>query len=496
MTAQDLKNAILQLATQGKLVPQDPADEPASNLLRYISMEKLKQIQSGMSIDKRHAPTSITEADILYDIPDTWAWIRFGDLVHFESGRTPQRQNMAYWKVPSIPWVSIADMNADGVTAESKEQISQIAFKECFSESIVPAGTLIMSFKLTIGKVSILGMDATHNEAIISIYPFAHNTVKETIKQYLFRVLPLIAAGGNYKHAVKGKTLNATSITNLMIPLPPLAEQNRIVAKIEELLPYIEEYDAAEKRLTALDMKFPDQLRKSVLQQAIMGKLTERNSADESASELLKRIRAEKARLAKEGKLKKEKPLPPITESEIPFDIPDGWEWAYLDDLVIIRGGKRMPKGRQLITSPTDHIYVRVTDMQSGTILDSDLHYVPDDVYPLIQRYIIEKSDIYLVIVGSTIGKTGLVPEMFDRMNLTENAVRLTPIIIYKEFLYLVLDSAPIQQQFSEKIKQEGQPKLAITRLRSSIIPLPPLAEQKRIVERVEELLAACGQLR
>ena len=127
--------------------------------------------------------------------------------------------------------------------------------------------------------------------------------------------------------------------------------------------------------------------------------------------------------------------------------------------------------------------------------LDNDLRYVPYDVYPLIQRYIIEKSDIYLVIVGSTIGTTGLVPEMFDGMNLTENAVRLTPIIIYKEFLYFVLDSAPIQQQFSEKIKQEGQPKLAITRLRSLIIPLPPLAGQKRIVERVKELLAVCGQL-
>jgi type I restriction enzyme S subunit len=134
--------------------------------------------------------------------------------------------------------------------------------------------------------------------------------------------------------------------------------------------------------------------------------------------------------------------------------------------------------------------------MQNGTIQSNDLHYVPNDVFPSISRYIIEKTDIYIVIVGSTIGKTGLVPDMFDGMNLTENAARLTPILINKKYLYYALSSNIVQLQLFDKTKQVGQPKLAIVRLRSAVIPLPPLAEQKRIVARVEELLAVCDGLK
>ena len=155
-----------------------------------------------------------------------------------------------------------------------------------------------------------------------------------------------------------------------------------------------------------------------------------------------------------------------------------------------------MPKGKSLCVQPTKHIYVRVTDMQNGTILDNDLHYIPDDVYPKIEKYIIEKNDVYIVIVGSTIGKVGLVPDKFDGMNLTENAARLTPVCVNKSYLFYCLSSTLVQQQLLTKIKQEGQPKLAIIRLRSVLIPLPPLEEQARIVARVEELLALCDGLK
>ena len=494
MTAQDLKNAILQLAVQGKLVPQDMNDEPASELLKRIKAEKERLIKEGLvSIDKKHTPSPIAEDDIPYDIPDTWCWVKFADIVTFYSGKTPERHTAEYWNNGECTWVSIADMVADGITVETKEKITKTALSDCFLGKMSPAGTMIMSFKLTIGKISVLGVDAVHNEAIISIFPFLDDA---TLKDYLFKVLPLVANGGDSKNAIKGKTLNATSLSNLMMPLPPLAEQQRIVAKIEELMPLVEEYRKAEERLTALNAEFPDKLRKSILQQAIQGKLTERDPADEPASELLKRIRAEKERLIKEGKIKKEKPLPSIAEDEIPFEIPDRWIWVRLDDLVCIRGGKRMPKGKALTTTPTEHIYVRVTDMQNGTILDNDLHYVPDDVYPLISKYIIEQDDVYIVIVGSTIGKTGIVPARFDRMNLTENAVRLTPIMISKLYLKLALETDAVQTQLMDRVRQEGQPKLAIIRLRSALVPLPPFAEQQRIVDRVNELLAVCDELK
>lgn len=497
MTAQDLKNSILQLAVQGKLVPQNASEEPASKLLKRIKSFRAEAIKNKtLTIDKKHTAAPIAEDDIPYVLPPSWEWVRFADIVTFNSGKTPARQDTASWNNGVCPWVSIADMVADGVTFDTKEKVSKKAISESFSGKISPIGTMIMSFKLTIGKMSILGIDAVHNEAIISIFPTVERNDEDTIKAYLFKILPLVAVTGNFKNAVKGKTLNATSISNLMIPLPPLAEQARIVAKIEELLPYLNEYDEMEKRLSALNAEFPNKLRKSILQQAVQGKLTERDPSDEPASELLKRIHAEKAKLIAEGKIKKEKPLPTITDEEKPFDVPDTWEWVRLDDLVSIRGGKRMPKGMELITTPTDHIYVRVTDMQNGTIQSNDLHYVPNDVFPSISRYIIEKTDIYIVIVGSTIGKAGLVPDIFDGMNLTENAARLTPILVNKKYLYYSLSSNIVQMQLFDKTKQVGQPKLAIVRLRSAVIPLPPLAEQERIVDCVEELLAVCDGLK
>lgn len=155
-----------------------------------------------------------------------------------------------------------------------------------------------------------------------------------------------------------------------------------------------------------------------------------------------------------------------------------------------------MPKGEKLSLTPTKHIYIRVTDMQDGTILDNDLHYVPDNVYPIISQYIIKESNVYIVIVGSTIGKVGLVPRKYDGMNLTENAARLSPVLIDKRYLYYLLPANSIQNQFMDKTKQVGQPKLALFRLESTCLPLPPLAEQKRIVAKLEELLPLCEKLK
>lgn len=154
-----------------------------------------------------------------------------------------------FWNNGYYPWISIADIQADTITSSAKELISKEALKECFAGKVSPAGTMIMSFKLTIGKISILGFNAVHNEAIISIFPTVERNDEAIIKSYLFKILPLIAVKGDFKNAVKGKTLNATAISNLMIPLPPLAEQERIVARIEELMPLVEEYGKAEEQL-------------------------------------------------------------------------------------------------------------------------------------------------------------------------------------------------------------------------------------------------------
>ena len=226
------------------------------------------------------------------------------------------------------------------------------------------------------------------------------------------------------------------------------------------------------------------QLKNSILQWAIQGKLVPQDPNDEPASVLLERIREEKERLIKEKKIKRDKNASIIyrgddnshyekfadgtvkcIDEEIPFELPNGWEWCRLKNIVDIKGGKRLPIGCKLIDEKTSHIYIRVSDMQNGTIVDSDLKYITEDVYELIKNYTISKNDLYLTIVGSTIGKAGYVPRMFDNMNLTENAVKFTNIPINKDFLLFYIQSEYAQLQFRDKTKQVGQPKLAIFRI-------------------------------
>ncbi len=250
------------------------------------------------------------------------------------------------------------------------------------------------------------------------------------------------------------------------------------------------------------------QLKNSILQWAIQGKLVPQDPNDEPASVLLERIREEKERLIKEKKIKRDKNASIIyrgddnshyekfadgtvkcIDEEIPFELPNGWEWCRLKNIVDIKGGKRLPIGCKLIDEKTSHIYIRVSDMQNGTIVDSDLKYITEDVYELIKNYTISKNDLYLTIVGSTIGKAGYVPRMFDNMNLTENAVKFTNIPINKDFLLFYIQSEYAQLQFRDKTKQVGQPKLAIFRIENTLIPIPPILEQGKIVEQIRNVL-------
>ena len=244
-----LKKSILQYAIEGKLVPQDPNDEPASILLERIQKEKQKLISEG-KIKKNKNESVIYRRDnsyyeklnelehcinneYIFDIPNNWNWCRFNAIVNYRMGKTPPRKNEIYWGTPQYPWISIADMIADGHIEITKEKINQYSADHLFS-SISPKGTLIMSFKLTIGRVSILDIDAYHNEAIISIFPFLDK--ENCLRNYLFLVLPYITQFGNSKKAIKGRTLNSKSLDNLLIPLPPVEEQKRIVNKMGKII--------------------------------------------------------------------------------------------------------------------------------------------------------------------------------------------------------------------------------------------------------------------
>ena len=234
-------------------------------------------------------------------------------------------------------------------------------------------------------------------------------------------------------------------------------------------------------------------LRQKILDLAIHGKLVPQDPNDEPASVLLERIRAEKEKLIKEGKIKAPKKSKSAGDTshypkEGPWELPEGWCWTTLDRICIIKGGKRIPKGKSFSKERTQHVYIRVTDMKGMTIDMSDLKYIDNEVYNEISRYIIKKDDLYLTIAG-TIGKVGEIPDALDGMNLTENAARLTDIVCDKLYLMFALQSGVAQNHFSTRFHQVAQPKLSIETASSTPIALPPLSEQKRIVSAIREIL-------
>ena len=524
MTAQQLKNSILQMAVQGKLVPQDPNDEPASVLLERIRAEKERLIKE-KKIKREKNPSVIFKGadntpyekigdevypvDTPFDIPDSWEWVRFKDLVDYSMGKTPPRKETEYWSNGTLPWVSIADLVADGTVTATKECVNSFADENTFKGKISKAGTLLMSFKLTVGKVSILGIDAFHNEAIISIYPFVDPDKITTM--FLFATLPLLSQSGDTKSAIKGNTLNSDSLDALLIPLPPIMEQKRIFDKLHELTTPLLDYGAAEQKVTELNVNFPERLKKSILQEAVQGKLVSQDPSDEPAETLLERIRAEKQRLIKEGKIKKDKHESVIfrrdnshyekldgverrIDDELPFEIPENWCWCRLGTIAAVLGGKRIPAGRKLTECNTGHVYIRVSDMTDGGVSTDRLLYVPEDIYPSISKYIINKADVFITVAG-TIGRVGKIPDELDGANLTENADRLVLAVVNQDWLIKVLQSGMIQEQIAEATTQVGQPKLAIVRIERFLIPLPPLHEQERIVSAINTTLSIVQKL-
>ena len=277
----------------------------------------------------------------------------------------------------------------------------------------------------------------------------------------------------------------------MILPLPPLAEQKRIVAKIEELLPHIEQYGKAHDELTALNTKFPEAMKKSVLQYAMEGKLVEQRAEEGTAKELLKEIKAEKARLVKEGKLKKEKPLRSITAEEIPFEIPESWEWVRLGEICF-----PFRYGTSEKSSKTGRVPVlRMGNIQHGSIDYSDLVYTNNEED--IEKYQLNCNDLLFNRTNSRewVGKTALYrgerPAIFAGY-----LIQVTPFFVDSEYLNYVMNSEH-ERNYCKRVKSDGinQSNVNAQKLSKFPVPLPPLAEQKRIVAKIEELLSCCGAL-
>jgi len=462
MTAQDLKNSILQLAVQGKLVPQNPSDEPASELLKRIRAEKVTACHAGIIKKDRKLP-EIEETELPYDTPDTWEWLRLGQLCQLLDG-----VKMSGVKYPYL---------------EAKYLRGKIEGTNIDSGKFVKKGTmLILVDGENSGEVFFASEDGYMGSTFKVLYipeavyvPYVLYFL--LLKKQLFR---------------NRKTGAAIPHFNLLFPVPPLAEQERIVAKIEELLPLVSEYDGVEKRISALNTEFPDKLRKSILQQAVQGKLTERDPSDEPAIELLDRIRAEKAKLIAEGKIKKEKIIPVISEEDQLFDIPDTWTWTTIADTCT-----NIQYGTSEKSAPSGKVAVlRMGNLQGGKIDYSNLVYTSNDYD--IERCHLEYNDLLFNRTNSKelVGKTAIykaeIPAIYAGY-----LIRVTPIMIDSDYLNYVMQSRFFKKYcLAVKTDAIGQSNINAEKLKRFVFPLPPLAEQKRIVACVEELLAMCDALK
>ena len=489
MLADKLRKSVLQSAIQGKLTEQLATDDKVEDLLQAIKEEKELLIKE-KKIKKQKPLPEITEDEIPFAIPENWKWVRLGEIGIWEAGTTPSRSKSEYYINGKIPWVKTGDLT-DSILKSVTENITQLALEET-SLKIKPVGSvLIAMYGATIGKVSILGIEATTNQACCACV-----TYKNIYNKYIFYYL--ISQRDNFKKMGAGgaqPNISREKIIKTIMPLPPLAEQKRIVEKLDNVLANIDELKANEEKLSILQKNFPDKLKKSILQSAIQGKLTEQLATDDNVEDLLQAIKEEKELLIKEKKIKKQKPLLEITEEEIPFEIPKNWKWVRLGEITSIKGGKRIPVGKKLTTVNTGYKYIRVADMKNGTVIDTDIHYIDEEIYKKISAYTISKNDVYITCAG-TIGRIGIVPDFFDGANLTENADKIILYFINKLWLCYALNSEAIQNQIRNVTTKVGQPKLAIKRIENMIIPLPPLAEQKRIVEKLDKLLADIEELK
>lgn len=477
MTGQDLKNSILQLAIQGKLVPQDANDEPASVLLERIKAEKQKLIKE-KKIKKEKPLPEITEEEKPFEIPETWEWVRLANVGITNTGTTPSKSNPNFFG-DYIPFLGPGDIQNSTITY-GKIGLSELGYEVARP---VPANTIIqVCIGGSIGKCAIVDRESTFNQQINSLTTLICN------HKYLFYCMQ---SDFFAKKMIDNSTGTATPIINrglwdlLLIPLPPLSEQHRIVAKIEELMPLVEEYDKAQKELDALNAKLPEALKKSILQEAIQGKLVTQDHNDEPASVLLQRIRKEKEQLVKDGKLKKKDLVTtPISDEEKPFEIPESWEWCRMGDALDVRDGthdspKYYSEGYPLVTSK--NLKNGIIDYSSAQLIKEE------DFIKINERSRVDNGDILYAMIGS-IGNPVIVKK--DRDFAIKNMALFKQVKngMFMPFVYLYLVIA--QYTMREYASGGVQSFVSLGYLRNYLIPLPPLAEQHRIVSKIEDLFA------
>ena len=488
MNAQQLKNAILQEAIEGRLVPQDPNDEPASVLLERIREEKKRLVKEGKLKKKDLEETPISEDEKPFEIPESWEWCRVFDITDSYIGLTYKPTD-----VSTNGWVVLRSSNIqDGLLDYNDIVRVNMDIPEKLR---VQVNDIIIcarnGSKKLVGK-SALVREVNEPTTFGAFMAICRTQFYEYMAKYLLSPL-FFQQLRKDSDTTTINQLTQKTFNRYLVPLPPLAEQKRIVAKIEELLPKVEEFGKAQEALDKLNEELPDRLKKSILQEAITGRLVPQDPNDEPASVLLDKIRAEKKQLVKEGKFKK-KDLEetPISEDEKPFEIPESWEWVRWGTLSeSIQYGYNTPakeKGRIKM--------VRISDIQNGVIAWTTTPYCDIDEQD-IDAYKLKKNDILFARTGGTVGKSYLVSEEPQEaiyagyLIRTRYSRQLCP-----QYLKMFMDSSLYWEQLKDGTIATAQPNCNGQKLAKMILPLPPLAEQKRIVAKIEEVFKEIDKLK
>ncbi len=521
MTGQQLKNSILQMAVQGKLVPQDPNDEPASVLLERIRKEKEQLVKEG-KIKKEKNPSYIFRGadnlpyekvgknepvciadEVPFEIPESWEWVRLGSIGDWGSGATPSRAVPEYYD-GDIPWLKTGDLN-DGYIKYIPESISKLALEKT-SVRLNPTGSILIAmYGATIGKVGILTFPATTNQACCACLPI------EIFNEYLFYFL-MSQKVAFVKQGEGGAQPNISKekIVATLMPLPPLAEQYRIVAKIKELFPLVKKYKEAYSAVSSLNNSFPDLLKKSILQEAVQGKLVPQDPSDEPASVLLERIRAEKERLIQEGKIKRDKHesiiyrrdnshyekldgIESCIDDEIPFEIPETWEWIRLGSLFTINPRNNIADDTVIGFIPmpllkdgfnNSHNYEKRLwkDVKNGFTHFTNNDIVIAKITPCFQNR--KSAVIHDLPNGYGAGTTEL------------HVLRdYTKMLYMPYFLMICKTHSFIQNGMKNFSGTAGQQRVGKDFISNYLVPLPPVNEQKRIIEKVNIVINSCDVL-
>lgn len=420
------------------------------------------------------------EDEIPFELPEGWCWARLKHICMMAAGKAKSSD-----QIKSEPFDGCYPcFGGNGIRGYVDEYNQEGTF------SIVGRqGALCGNINIASGKFY-----ATEHAVVTTLF----NEIDFNWSNYTLEALKI----NEYATGAAQPGLSVANVLNVFVPVPPTQEQIYIGHQISKSIKIIENITDEKEDLQTLISA----AKSKILDLAIHGQLVPQNPDDEPASVLLERIRAEKEELIKQGKIKRDKKesvifkgednsyyeivsdKPNILGNSNLFDLPDNWCWCRVRSIADVKGGKRLPKGCSFSDIPTDHAYIRVTDMKNQTVNTTDLKYISDEVYEQIKSYIISKNDLYITIAG-TIGVVGEIPDELDNMNLTENAAKLCDIKIDKKYLCYILSSRFVQNQFQEKTHQVAMPKLALERILTTIIPIPPYKEQVLIVKKLEGTL-------